>query len=121
MDGEGARSNGCAIGVRAPRVDGPRKPNFWCSGTQERLRNGSRNGRETLEPVASASLIGHPPSWEVPLVSDKEPRRVVLASSRVPERPSPPRLYDAPRARTRARAHAPAARREAGRPNFGVL
>ena len=75
---------------------------------QKRLRNGSINGRETLEPVASASPIGHPLSWEVPLVSDKEPRRAGPARARVPETPFPPRLYDAPCARyaracTRAR------------------
>jgi hypothetical protein len=67
-------------------------------------RNGSRNGRETLEPLASASPIGHPLSWEIPLVSDKEPKRVGPAGARVPETPFSPRLYHAPCARVHPRA-----------------
>jgi hypothetical protein len=73
---------------------------------QEWLRNGSRNGRGTLEPVTSASPIGHPLSWEVPLLSDGGPRRAGPAVARVPEWQFPPRLYHAPCARvacTRAR------------------
>ena len=67
---------------------------LWYPETvQERLSNGSRNARETLDPVANASSIVHPISWEVSLVSDKEPRRVGHASAGVPERPFPPRLY----------------------------
>ena len=120
--GGGARSNCCAIGVWAPRVYGPRKLKFGTlvpnntgprlplgihidpETAQERLRNGSINGRESLEPVVSASLIGHPLSWKVPLVSDNEPRRAGYACARVPERPFPPRLYHAPCARACARA-----------------
>jgi hypothetical protein len=117
MDGGGARSNGCAVGMWAPRVYGAWKPKFWCSGTQKWLKNGSETARATLEPVASAFPIGHPPSWEVPLVSDKEPRRLDPASARVPERPFPPgstmrraHAY----ARARAHAYAPGAGRQAG-------
>ena len=42
-DGGDASSNGCAIGVWAPRVYGPGKLKFWYSGTlvpKKRLRNG---------------------------------------------------------------------------------
>jgi hypothetical protein len=118
MDGEGARSNGCAIGVWAPRVDGPEKTDFlvlwYPETTQKRLRNGSRDGRETLDPATSASPIGHSPSWEVPLISDKEPSRAGHASAQVSERPFPPSLYVPCATRTHARAHAPAAGKQAG-------
>jgi hypothetical protein len=75
MDEGGARSNCCAIGVWAPWVFGPLKLKFGTrvprNGSRNDSRNGSRTGRATLEPVASASPIGHPLSWDVPLVPDK--------------------------------------------------
>ena len=63
MDGGGARSNCCAIGVWAPRVLRALKTEIWYSGTlvpRNGSINASRNGRETLEPVANAFAIGHP-------------------------------------------------------------
>ena len=57
------------------------KKRWYSEMAQERLRNSSKNGRGTLEPVASASPIGYPLSWEVPMVSDKVPRRAGPAST----------------------------------------
>ena len=46
---------------------------------QERLRNGYRNGRETLELVANTSPSGDERTWEFSFGSDQASRRVSLA------------------------------------------
>jgi hypothetical protein len=93
---------------------GPRNQNFGALVP----RHGAETAREKLEPMASASTTGHPLSWHVPLVSEKEPRRAGPASARVPERPFPPgSTMRRAHAHARAHAYAPGAGRQARRPN----